>query len=306
MNLPSPASPRNQQLRAILEEWPDLPFRDLPAIPPGALVAHSHQSLADDEFIFDEEGRGALSWCCLPWDSEIFGVAMARLDLLWALGEDVPRMAAMVDRALQEIRASGIRHVSHRTGMARVASIHLLEDRGFRLVDSLQTLYFRPAERLPEVAVRDYRPSDRDAILAMVPAVFQRNRFMADRGLDPARACETYVRWADNCLSGARGDWVGVRVLEGEPAGFVTCLLRKLQAEPELTVGVIDLVGVHGKFQGRGVGRELVQAAQNWLGPRSTLLTVGTRCDNFPALALYLQAGFRIYSSMVGMHAWLR
>lgn len=295
-------------LRSVLADWPDLPYRNLQVAPLETLVEMSQASMENDEIVIESSGQGAAAWCALPWDSDNFGVRMARLDLLWTRNEDPGRMGGLLDQVLQDLRGRGIQHLAYRTDMARIVTIRLLEERGFRLVDGLHTLCCEPQPFHPGLAVRDYRPSDRDALLAMAAAGFQRThtRYGSDPHLDPRKAAETYVRWTENCLSGQRGDWVGVRVLEGEPVGFIACLLHRLRDEPEpVTVGVIDILAVHAQFQGRGVGVDLVRAAQNWLGARSTLLTTGTRCDNAQAIAMFTRAGYRIHSSKVGVHAWL-
>jgi putative acetyltransferase len=55
-------------------------------------------------------------------------------------------------------------------------------------------------------------------------------------------------------------------------------------------------IGVHDDFHGRGVGsvlmRELVSAADDWLGLKRIELTVFT--DNAPAIALYKRFGFEL------------
>jgi ribosomal protein S18 acetylase RimI-like enzyme len=304
-----PSNPRQDPaIRSILADWPDLPYRNLRVAPLHVLAELSARAMASDNVFIDPSGLGAAAWCPLPWDSENFGVSMARLDLLWTRDEDPARLGGLLDQVLQDLRARGVQHVAYRTDLARIVTIRLLEARGFRLVDGLQMLCCRPRAPQPGLAVRDYRPSDRDALLAVAGAGFQRThtRYGSDPNLDPERAAETYVRWTDNCLAGRRGDWVGVRVLDGEPAGFITCLLHRVQEAPDpVTVGVIDLIAVNARFQGRGVGVELVRAAQNWLGPRSALLTTGTRCDNAQAIAMFTKTGYRIRSSKVGMHAWL-
>jgi len=298
---------RDPALTDVLKDWPDLPYRTLKIAPLETLVDRMSTGMEQHRIVLDPQGRGAAAWCHLPWDSGIFGVSMARLDLIWAKEEDPDLLRHLLDKVIQDARSEGVQHMAHRPEMARQTTIHLLEDCGFRMVDSLHTLYYKVTEPKPAAQVRAYQPSDRDAILAMAATAFERNRFASDPHLDTHMAEEIYIRWTDNCLSGKRGDWVGVRIIDGEPAGFITCLLQPIQgSHMPMSVGVIDLIAVNPKYHGRGVGMELVHAAQNWMGVHSALHTVGTRCDNFQALSLYLKAGFRIYSSKVGMHAWLK
>jgi putative acetyltransferase len=59
--------------------------------------------------------------------------------------------------------------------------------------------------------------------------------------------------------------------------------------------GLIGM-GVHDDFQGRGIGtallREILEAADNWLGLKRIELTV--YIDNAPAIALYERHGFEV------------
>ncbi|HYW07637.1 MAG TPA: hypothetical protein VE913_11815, partial [Longimicrobium sp.] len=62
----------------------------------------------------------------LAWDSEFFGVPMARIE--YVLGSDEGARRAAVAATLAELGARGVRHVAARVDVANVAGAALLED----------------------------------------------------------------------------------------------------------------------------------------------------------------------------------
>lgn len=292
-------------LLPLLCAWPDLPLRHLDRFPPAILARDFIRRLTPDHRIWAVPGQCAAAWRPLPWDSARFGLPMGRIDLLWALDEGVAGLEEVLGQVLEDAAAQGVRHLACRLEMARERTLRLLEDAGFRLMDTLHTLSRQGGPDLPGPALRGFQAADLEPLLAMARAAFARNRFSSDPHLPLGPSLDLHAAWTRNCLTGQRGDWVGIHDLEGRPAGFIACLLHRLDdLRPEATVGIIDLVAVDQASQGHGVGLGLVRGALAWMAERSVCQTVGTRCDNFPALALYLKAGFRITSSKIGVHRW--
>ena len=77
----------------------------------------------------------------LAWDSSFFGVPMGRLDLLLRgpVG-DHGTVSAAVDALLQQARAMGLRHLTAKVDIADMQAVAVLENAGFRLMDSLVDL----------------------------------------------------------------------------------------------------------------------------------------------------------------------
>jgi ribosomal protein S18 acetylase RimI-like enzyme len=95
-----------------------------------------------------------------------------------------------------------------------------------------------------------------------------------------------------------RADTVFVTETAGEITGFNACMVCGGAA-------VIDLIGVAPGFQGRGLGRDLVNASRSHYAGRTSRMTVGTQTVNTASLALYLSCGFRIEASALTLHAHL-
>ncbi|MBV9773189.1 MAG: hypothetical protein JO040_04530, partial [Gemmatimonadetes bacterium] len=103
-------------------------------------------------YLGGEDGaRAAVVARRLAWDSDFFGVPMARIE--YVLGDDEAARGAVLLASLQALRDEGVLHVSARIDAADLATTLLLERGGFRLMDGLVTYAMRPGRRAPN-AVR--------------------------------------------------------------------------------------------------------------------------------------------------------
>ena len=133
----------------------------------------------------------------LPWDSNIFGLSMAKIGHLIAASAPGSK-AQLLDRLLEELiklaRAQGIRHLSTRVDCADIETIQVLERWGFRLMECLITYVFRPQQdTFPSLKtlyhVRPYTPADREALLAISEQMYahHQSRFSVDPSLPQVR-----------------------------------------------------------------------------------------------------------------------
>lgn len=124
----------------------------------------------------------------LAWDSEFFGVPMARLDYVLASAT-----ATRADRAeaiaatVAAARAAGIRHLTARVDVADLDTLGVLEDQGFRTMDALVTYIMRPMKDPPKDvrtvgAIRHVRPEDHEGIVDITREAYHgyRGRFHLD------------------------------------------------------------------------------------------------------------------------------
>src|SRR5690349_16843408 len=114
MNHISNLRPLPSGLRGLLKDCPDLPYRTLGLASPEVLADWVQSGMTNHRVFIDPEGRGAAAWCHLPWDSSIFGIRMARLDLLWAEGEDRELLEPLLDQILKDAQSEGVQHMAHR------------------------------------------------------------------------------------------------------------------------------------------------------------------------------------------------
>jgi len=230
----------------------------------------------------------------LEWDSAFVGAPVGRI----VAGDASQRELAEAVTRLQE---AGVR-------LAYLFRDEPLPQREAdalraRLVDRKVT-YRMQADALPTdhpaPAVTPYTPGLPQADLERLAIVAgQYSRFHVDPDFPDARFVELYTRWLRKSLSGEIADAVLVVADEGRARGLVTMA----QSGPG---GQIGLVAVDEACRGRGLGRQLVEAAKGWFAARGAAFAdVVTQQDNRVACRLYETCGFRVHQLQYVYHLWL-
>jgi len=248
----------------------------------------------------------------LNWDSEFFGVRMARIDYL-VTSADAPRLLdAALGATLDACREAAISHITARVDVADVRTVDLLERRGFRLMDALVTYRIRPqATPLGEVrdvgAIRDFDQGDVEPVMNIARDAFAGyvGRFQHDAHIPRGRAEAFYLEWARKGLSGDMADKVLVSTnAAGEVIGFLFFRRR----EPASTVARAAVFG-----GGLGACRRdspgaypgLIRAGAIWAEARGGVAECQTQNYNFPVIRVYETAGGTYVRGEYTMHTWL-
>jgi dTDP-4-amino-4,6-dideoxy-D-galactose acyltransferase len=216
----------------------------------------------------------------LPWDSEFFGFRTGRLHA-------EALTPALASEARQWCRANNVSCLYFLGAAEAVDDAH-----GFYFVDERVTLRWdaQPVEGTTP-AVRRFEPGDLEALESIARSSHRDSRFYHDPEFDPARCDELYATWIRrSCQGWAEAVWVATD--RGEPAGYLTC-----------TGNSIGLVAVGGGAQGRGLGKQLVTAAQRYfLTSGAGYAEVVTQGRNQAACDLYLRCGFRVVNTQHWYH----
>lgn len=230
----------------------------------------------------------------LAWDSEFFGVTIARLAA-------VPDRDALGDVDV-ECRGRGVDCLYALVDADQREQMQAMEDRGYRMVDIRMTLACstRGRQALPtaDVAVRLVRAADVTKLEDIARVSHRDGRFHADGRFDRNRCDELYATWiARSCVDYA--DAVLVAELDGGAAGYITLDLLDDGA------GSIGLFAVAPEARGRGVGGRLVEGALQWLaGSGCSRVEVVTQGCNAVAQRTYQKHGFRTDRVQVWFHKW--
>lgn len=167
----------------------------------------------------------------LDWDSDYFGLRMARLSVI-ITAEQSAQVFSVADKllitALGAACRKGVQHLSIRVDVEDIGLVHALEEHGFRMMDILVAYAFHKGKNhLPEIRpkydLRLYRPDDYDAVLDIASTCFKGypNRFNVDPHIPRERAQAFYREWAKNCCQGAIADEVLVAERKGRVIGFL-------------------------------------------------------------------------------------
>lgn len=216
----------------------------------------------------------------LPWDTEFFGFRVGRLHAD-ALTHSVASEAREWCRSHQ---------VSCLYFLGSTNSPETPE--GFRCVDERATYAWEsrsPEEISP--SVRPFETEDLEELEAIARRSHRDTRFYADPLFDRKRCDELYATWIRRSCEGW-ADAVFVCFDENRTAGYITCRANS-----------IGLVAVAECAQGRGLGRQLVRAAQRYFWTKGVArVEVVTQGRNHAARRLYERCGFREKSTQRWYH----
>ena len=235
------------------------------------------------------------------WMAGVFGHAVFRVS--WPAGdEDTAAGQQALREAFAAVPGPAFYYVKVPTD--RVDRVRALCALGFDVVD-VNTTFDRAPERLPDpapspVVIRGARPEDHAGVLGIAATTFVTSRFHLDRRVPHGVADEIKRAWVENYCLGQRGEGLLVAAVEGRPAGFLAVLDATVNGK---AYRVIDLVGVARSYQGKGVGRRLVEAFISCSAGRCDMLRVGTQVANIPSMRLYESCGFLMTETSYVLHA---
>jgi dTDP-4-amino-4,6-dideoxy-D-galactose acyltransferase len=217
----------------------------------------------------------------LPWDSEFFGFPIGRLhaDAL------TPELAAEARQSCRDNHISCLYFLG--------AAEPLDPPEGFRLVDERVTCRWdiRPVEGTSSPAVRPHQLSDIESLEAIARCSHRDSRFYHDSEFDSARCDDLYATWIRRSCEGW-ADRVFVATDQDQPAGYLTAAGNS-----------IGLVAVAEHARGRGLGMQLVTAAQRYFNTSgAAYVEIVTQGRNRAARDLYLRCGFQVVKAQHWYH----
>jgi GNAT superfamily N-acetyltransferase len=178
----------------------------------------------------------------------------------------------------------------------RVERVGLLEDLGFRVVDTAVTLRRDSTVGFPEPSesVRFADEEDETELRELARRAFHKSRFHLDPKVPDEAAASIKAEWVGTFFKGQRGNWLVVDGPVGRPRGFLQLLRRH-------DCLVVDLVAVDEPARGRGVlGSMLGFAARSCEGVAR--VEVGTQAANIESLRAYEALGFRVIRTEHVLH----
>jgi len=231
----------------------------------------------------------------LDWDTAFFGARMGTIVATDALRDlDPSKLTAELQRILSQAQADGYAHLIFRAAVDDAHAIWAAESVGLKLMDvGIDSTFSFDRTAIPEapsVTIRELRTNDISHLSELAAEAFTLSRFSADPFFSDEQVKEFHRTWARNLCTGL-AQAVLVAEVDGSIAGFISCAVKG-------TDGRIPLVGVDGRFRGKGVGQALVTAALRWFRDSDCkIVDVKTQAHNYRALALYHRAGFVVSKS---------
>ncbi len=246
----------------------------------------------------------------LPFDSDCFGLEMARVDWFWA---EPGTASVLIDQILSAALNQNIQHLMIRVEANQLELVKAWQSHGFYLADTQATLTHNYLTTPPLPTTNGWRSGQIDrfktdhlpAIKALSRDAYRQSRFYADPALSHSGADHLHMRWAENnCRGRADSTWVAHQ--NGQVFGYLSCLYSASQAEFGLPAQAhIDLVAVDATVRGDGIGSRLIAMALAHYWDQANLMTVGTQGYNYSALRAYIKLGFILDRLQFSLHGVL-
>ena len=261
---------------------------------------------------WDGKMRGLASLKSLPWDEQIFKMKMATIPHLFSLGnysEKKTIASGLISRLTEECRVSGIKHVSAKIDSRDMATIHALEENGFKLMDILTHILcdmniFRVKPIEAPYVVREFHNEDIKGIMEVARLGFMDyiGRFHIDPEFNHQDSDKFYTIWARNsCLGYA--DNVFVAEKNSQIIGFITAKIhRDMEDYVKLRLGEIELVVISPESRGMGVYPNLADCCMNWLKRHADMTLAKTLIDNFQVQRVCQKLGFKLAQTQCTFH----
>lgn len=218
----------------------------------------------------------------VDFDSNLFGFKVAQITNI-ELGH--------VNEIISQLKQQGIRYATYRLPSDNFSLIHEMERKGFVMLDGVADLSVNIDSVAIEAAgdnIRQAEAKDITQLRKIAGEAFLLNRFYWDPIIPKEKVPMIYEQWIENSVLGKAADGVLVSQAQGQITGFVT-LEKK---------GHIPLLAVSADFQGKGLARQLLNAAFNkFKSWQVEQVTIATTMLNVAALRTYSSAGFKIVGS---------
>lgn len=259
-------------------------------------------SIDDNSYgmLIDNSLAGIIKWSLLKWDTDFFKRPMARIPF-FSVNENknlAETAEALLTFVISKCKEAGVVHIDASKELKNFDYHRAFQKVGFIVVDIKVTLdlEINKYEHKAMKATDDLR--FRPANIADMPELqdicaysFRLSRFYKDPFFSLEEANSMHQAWIMNIKNSANSI-VLVAEYDSQIVGFTTLSLKD-------GYGVIDLIAIKDGFRGRGIGSALLSELVNWAQNKVTGMTISTQINNYTAVNLYTNLGFKLIKSEI-------
>lgn len=257
---------------------------------------------------------GVVAARALPWDTELFGVRMARIEALHAFGtagfDDARAVKeALLDAVCERLRAQGAAYVYGRFPSCDVPGAHALISRGFSLMETLAVFsllrkdadFSRVRARLP---VRPAADSDVPFLAGLAEGSFrEHDRFHLDPRLPRDKSDRLMRTWVEKSHRGQFDDFLLAAYQGDSPVGFMTG--RKYDWDLlQYPLSHLSFSAVDPKGTGAYVSL-VIGGAERLFAEGAKQIDLNTQIQNLKVIRVWEFLGFEMTDSLYTFRRWL-
>lgn len=251
----------------------------------------------------------------LEWDSQHFGISIARLELALRTSLDVPVIQELVRACLRVCGDQGIVHIASRVPLGLQKPIEALAGCCFRPVGVMLMLRakqatIRPADQVPGIRLRDFHPGDAARVRELAGSAMTDTRFHRDGRFEPRLVAAMYESWMEKTWERKSG-----RIVVAERGNEVVGLLAhdigipiyglKREEIADVETGFVGMVAVHPSARGLGMAKWLISECTGRLFRAGCdVVYANVMLSNEASVNAFLRTGFELKGSEQEFHIW--
>jgi dTDP-4-amino-4,6-dideoxy-D-galactose acyltransferase len=236
----------------------------------------------------------------LDWDSNFFGFNVGYLTCMH-LTENIMK------RVNTFIKKENIRLVEYLCNCHNAESVKLAEDFGFNFVDvrlvfrkQINKIVYSTSNSPDSIKIKIATIDDLKDLIPIARESYVDSRYFFDKHFPDERCQQFYEDWLKKSIVGEFDDLVFAAFDKEKAIGFISV------KKQDQTTGKIGLVGVHENYQGKGIGKMLINQVFQWTQDNHLQqLDVVTQGRNYSAQRLYQKMGFTTKLVQLWYHKWI-
>ncbi|MBI3599211.1 MAG: hypothetical protein HY097_01020 [Nitrospinae bacterium] len=258
---------------------------------------------------------GIISLRTLPWDSNLFGIKMGKIEHIIVSPLMEPSIQESVIKILLQqasifAKENEIQHISVKADTDDHLLIMELQNAGFYIVDCLITyineINIKPFGMPSLFNIREYQREDRERIIEIAREAYGNyiGRFNIDHYIPKSKGLDFYLEWTKNCCDGIEADVMMVAEKGGKVVGFLCFKANKILNDLSNKIKYMGRGLSAISKDGRGAYVSLVSEFIKHSVKTSTMIDYDTQINNFSVIRIWNKLGLSYVRSKHTFHKW--